>query len=282
MAVSIDAGLKLGEEAYNRYKFRGFSYELDGVIISDEEDEPVEEITIFGEPFDEYRDALDYASYTYQIPKVMLQDLLKANGNDFDNAIQQFQSEVENNFEAIKNSRLCADFCEEHCLSFEHVHKKMLTQIKKNKSTQPEQWLTDTLPSFYAEYRDFILFIISRDLDSGRKYTIDFNKNKETFDLESMPKRPSSVYKRNWKEIHSDLNYYRDLDTDNYYILDSINYISYEMIQDHMEIKQSDLKEMLDNNDITNAKEYEAFLLDIDGYDTINCFPDVEEVDWLD
>ena len=54
------------------------------------------------------------------------------------------------------------------------------------------------------------------------------------------------------------------------------------MIQDHMEIKQSDLKEMLDNNDITNAKEYEAFLLDIDGYDTINCFPDVEEVDWLD
>jgi hypothetical protein len=278
LSVSINAGLKLGEEAYNRYKFRGFSYELDGVVIPDKEEEPVDSISIFGEPFDEFRDALEYASYTYQIPKVMLQDLLKVNGNDFDSAIQQFQSKVENNFEAIKNSRLCADFCDEHCLSFVQVHKKMLAQIKKDKSTQPEQWLLDILPSFYAEYRDFLFFIISRCLDSGRKYTIYFNKNKETFDLESMPKRPSSVYKRNWKEIHSDLKYYRDLDTDNDYILDSINYISYEMIQDHRKIKQSDLKEMLYNNDITNAKEYKAFLLDIDGYETVNCFPDVEDL----
>jgi hypothetical protein len=50
------------------------------------------------------------------------------------------------------------------------------------------------------------------------------------------------------------------------------------MIQDHRKIKQSDLKEMLYNNDITNAKEYKAFLLDIDGYETVNCFPDVEDL----
>lgn len=273
LAVSIDAGLKLGEEAYNRYKFRGFSYELDGIVILDEEDESAKEILIFGEPFDEFRDALDYASYTYQIPKVMLQDLLKVNGNDFDRAIQQFQSEAENNFETIKNSRLCADFSEEHCLPFEDVHKKMLKQIKKNKSTQIEQWLMDILPSFYAEYRDFIFFIIRRDIGSARKYTIDFNKNNDKFDLESMPKRPSCVYKRNWKDIQCDLNYYRDLDTDNDYILDSINYISYDMIRKKRKISSSDLNLFMENNDISTDREYEDFLLDIDGYDASVCFP---------
>lgn len=272
LSKSIKAGLKLGKEAHCRFKFKGFKYELDGDVFSVEETEP-EEIIIFGELFYEFKDALDYASYTYQIPKVTLKELLKESGNNFDKAIKRYQSEVESNSEILKIRKVCFEFSEEHNLSFDLVYKKLIRKMKSNIHIQPDQILEDLLPTFFSEYRDFLFFIIRRKLNSAREYTTDFEQNTSIFELDDLPKRPSVVYKRNWKIINSDYTYYQRLNSDNDYILDSINYISYDMIRKKRKISSRDLNLFLENNDITTAREYESFLLDIDGYDSCVCFP---------
>lgn len=86
---SINAGMVLGEESSMRIQYKGFSFEADGIkhqahYIDDQV------FTIFGEEFDQFRDALEYASTSYRIPKAKLLTLLKAHNNCFDSAINSY------------------------------------------------------------------------------------------------------------------------------------------------------------------------------------------------
>ncbi|WP_068546543.1 hypothetical protein [Thalassotalea crassostreae] len=272
LSKSILAGIKLGKEAYERYKFKGFQYEIDGNIVRPEPEESIK-LSIFGEIFDSYKDALDYASDTYQISKALLRDLLKEYNDDFELAIRKYQSDMVGILEEFKLKKLCKEFGEEHDLSFELVYKKLTLERKYGKSKSIPQLLSIVLEKIHAEYRDFIFFIIRKGLNTAKKYVLEYKKNRDEFRLDDFPKKPSEVYKRSWKEINADYFYYKELNADNDYILDSINYISYEMIKNKKKIAKGDLELFLESNDVTTTSEYKTFLEEISEYDAAVCFP---------
>lgn len=110
---SIKAGLVLGEESYRRCKFKGFDYEVEsnkykGIFIQ------AEQITIFGEAFDNFKDALDYGSRAYRIPKSHLKDLFAEHGNDFDSAIKFFQDEISRKAYEKELKGACKNFSEKY------------------------------------------------------------------------------------------------------------------------------------------------------------------------
>ncbi|MFS7251304.1 hypothetical protein AB6869_09675 [Rahnella rivi] len=110
---SVKAGLILGEESYRRCKYKGFDYEVDnnkykGVFLKSEV------ITIFGEEFDNFRDALDYGSRAFRIPKAHLKDLFAENGNDFDAAIKFFQDEITRKTHEKELKEKCKVFSDNH------------------------------------------------------------------------------------------------------------------------------------------------------------------------
>jgi len=84
--TSVSAGLSLGEEAYNRLKYRGFAFDVEGVVTNASNIE-VETFEVFGEVFYDFRDALDYASKAYRIPKNTLKELYLEHDNNFNKAI---------------------------------------------------------------------------------------------------------------------------------------------------------------------------------------------------
>jgi hypothetical protein len=90
---SIKAGLYLGKESYDRVKFRGFEFEADGDKHSLHFYKK-ELITVFGQQFTNFRDALDYGSKAFRIPKAKLRDLFMEHNNSFDDAIKFFQAEM--------------------------------------------------------------------------------------------------------------------------------------------------------------------------------------------
>lgn len=113
MRSSIAAGLKLGEEAFNRLRFAGFSYESDGhVTMSRSTDNQVFEV--FGETYSNFRDALDYASRAYRIPKSALKDLYSEHGNSFNNAINYIHKEMAQKEHDKNMKQLCGLFAKEH------------------------------------------------------------------------------------------------------------------------------------------------------------------------
>ncbi|WP_050569156.1 hypothetical protein [Vibrio campbellii] len=115
LRTSIEAGLKLGEDAYNRVKFPGFDFEVDGEKHSAHYT-PNEVFEVFGSKFDNFRDALSYASSSYRIPKNRLKDLFFELGNSFDSAITFVHTETEKKlFEKSLKSK---------CKSFADLHKQ--------------------------------------------------------------------------------------------------------------------------------------------------------------
>ncbi len=110
---SINAGISLGEESYQRVAFKGFEYEVDGVkdflnyAI-------VQRFEVFGESFTHFRDALAHASAAFSIPKAKLIDLYAEHGNSFDNAIQFFHQEIELKLYQKELKERCTIFAKEH------------------------------------------------------------------------------------------------------------------------------------------------------------------------
>jgi len=291
---SINAGLKLGEESYKRYKYKGFTYEVDGEKVNEDET-PQDEIYIFGELFYDFKDALDYASYTYQIPPQKLKKLLNESVNDFDAAIRKYQEELnksleKNNrrkqcldiadktldvtLEEVNPSKLCLDISEEYGIPIDILDKKLGKTSASLTNKEIDKLIKTIQIEFFPEYRDFIFFIMGQGVNSAKTFASAYEKNKDCYERDDIPKKPSKVYQRSWKTISQDTKYYDGLNLDCDYILDSINYISYEMIKDHIEISQSDLKIFLRDNEIYSSSDYEVFLLEIDGYDSVNCFPE--------
>lgn len=112
LQTSINAGLSLGEEAYKRIKFRGFAYEVDGVITH-QSNQNHETYEVFGEVFYDFRDALDYASRSYRIPKNSLKEMYTENGNNFNNAINSFHKALAEKEHQRQMKSYCGQFAKE-------------------------------------------------------------------------------------------------------------------------------------------------------------------------
>lgn len=117
---SLDAGIKLGAESIERLRFRGFDYEINGSItrISDVERQI---FTVFGEIFSDYKDALEYASSSYQINKAQLSQLYFENGKSFDKAITAFHLDLEVRSSEKELKMVCRDFAREHSQNSDFV-----------------------------------------------------------------------------------------------------------------------------------------------------------------
>lgn len=143
---SIEAGMKLGEEAYERYKFKGFEFEVDGeevdqlYIIQDE-------FTVFGEVFRRFKDALDFASKSYRIPKATLRDLLADNDNSFDEAINSYHREMAEREQERDLKNKCRKFAEEHKQNINFVIKT----IKLYMSKDEEMTMNEALEKLFEE-----------------------------------------------------------------------------------------------------------------------------------
>ncbi len=144
---SLDAGIKLGAESIERLRFKGFDYEVDGSItrVNDVERQS---ITVFGEEFTDYKDALEYASISYRINKAHLSDLYFANGKSFDKAIGAFHSAVEAKKLENELKKPCREFAKKHKQNSNFV----VRAVKRFLEDDPELTISLALEKLYKEH----------------------------------------------------------------------------------------------------------------------------------
>ncbi len=140
---SLHAGIELGSETQDRLKFKGFEFEVDGHKHHSNFVE-AETLSVFGEPFDNFRDALDYASKSYRVPKANLKDLFAKHQNSFDNAITAFQKEFEEKL------------LEKKCREFSKAHKQnpnfVIRTVKLFLKTKENVTVEKALEKIYQTY----------------------------------------------------------------------------------------------------------------------------------
>ncbi len=110
---SVNAGLILGKESYERIKFKGFDFEADGEKHSAHYVEN-QTLTVFGKKFENFRDALDYGSRAFRIPKAKLREMFADHDNCFDTAIKIFQEEMARKIYENELKEKCKVFAQEH------------------------------------------------------------------------------------------------------------------------------------------------------------------------
>lgn len=110
---SILAGLNLGEESYARLKYFGFGYEHEGNLFHARRKE-IKKFLVFGEEFDNYKNALQYASKAYRININILKEWLIDYEANFDNAITAFFQEKEQKEFEKKKTKLCNSFSKKY------------------------------------------------------------------------------------------------------------------------------------------------------------------------
>lgn len=110
---SIKAGLSLGEESYQRYKYRGFEFEVEGVK-HDAFYVKAEVLTVFGEKFDNFRDALEHASRSFRIPKAKLKEMFAEHNNSFDLAIRKYQDDMAQKLYEKELKSKCKEFANKY------------------------------------------------------------------------------------------------------------------------------------------------------------------------
>ncbi|MFT5313789.1 MAG: hypothetical protein ACI8Z9_002284 [Paraglaciecola sp.] len=117
---AIHAGLVLGKESYERLQFKGFDFEADG---EKHRAHYVENkiLTVFGEKFHHFKDALDYASKAFRIPKAKLREMFTEHGNCFDTAIKLFQTEMTRKMYQKELKQKCKGFADTHKQSINFV-----------------------------------------------------------------------------------------------------------------------------------------------------------------
>ncbi|MDP5030483.1 MAG: hypothetical protein NWQ54_15980 [Paraglaciecola sp.] len=143
---SIEAGLKLGEETTERLKYRGFDYEAAGVHQNVQFNTP-KYFDVFGDQFSTFREALDFASKAYRIPKNTLKEYFADNDNNFEKAIHAIHKEVaEKDFKKQMKSQ-CGAFAKKYKQSVIFVHK----QVERYMSEDEEMTINEALERLYEE-----------------------------------------------------------------------------------------------------------------------------------
>ncbi len=149
--TSLTAGIALGKESDERVRFAGYDFEADGQTHSAFYIK-AEPLSVFGEKFDNFVDALDYASKAYRVPKATMKQLFAEHDNNFDNAIQAFQLEAERVTFEKTLKMLCGEFSAKHKQNISFVLRTVKLYIKQDKELTIEAAL-DKLHEKYINTR---------------------------------------------------------------------------------------------------------------------------------
>jgi len=141
---SIEAGLKLGAETTERLNFFGFDYEAGGINQLVADSAPLV-FDVFGERFNSFREALDFASKAYRIPKNALKEAFADNGNSFEQAINTIHQQVAEKEFNQQLKQQCAAFAKQHKQAVIFVHK----QVERYLSENADMTITEALQHLY-------------------------------------------------------------------------------------------------------------------------------------
>ena len=139
-AVSVKAGIQLGEEAYIRLKYPGYEYEIDGTVFHARRQNTTV-FSVFGEEFDNYRNALQYASRAYKINVNTLKEWLLEHNAVFDDAINAYFRHIEHERIERKKQKLCKEFSIEHKQNSNFVKGALDAYMDANPSLSMEACL---------------------------------------------------------------------------------------------------------------------------------------------
>jgi len=128
---SIEAGLTLGEETTERLRYPGFDYEAAGHQQSVPYNTP-KYFEVFGDQFTTFREALDFASKAYRIPKNTLKEYFADNNNSFEEAIHAIHKEVAEKEFNKQLKTLCNAFAKKHKQPIVFVHKQVERYLSEN------------------------------------------------------------------------------------------------------------------------------------------------------
>lgn len=141
---SIEAGLKLGAETTERLSFAGFDYEAAGLQHNVQYSAPPV-FDVFGESFASFREALDFASKAYRIPKNALKEAFADNGNSFEQAINAIHKQAAEKEFNQQLKQQCAAFAKQHKQAVIFVHK----QVERYLSENTDMTITEALQHLY-------------------------------------------------------------------------------------------------------------------------------------
>lgn len=141
---SIEAGLKLGEETNERLSYQGFDYEAAGVTQNVPYQTP-KYFEVFGDQFKTFREALEFASKAYRIPKNTLKEFFADNNNSFEKAIRAIHKELADKEFDKQLKKLCSEFAKKHKQPIVFVRK----QVERYLSEDENMTITDALDYLY-------------------------------------------------------------------------------------------------------------------------------------
>ena len=137
---SVNAGMILGKESTGRIQFAGFNFEADGIKHRAHFVEN-QVFLIFGEPFVQFRDALEYASKAYRIPKAKLIILFTEHDNCFDTAINTYHEKLSHKIIDKKLAASCRDFSLVHKQNIKFVMRTVQIYCAQDESLTYEMAL---------------------------------------------------------------------------------------------------------------------------------------------
>lgn len=143
---SVLAGLSLGEEASQRMQFNGFDFEADGEKHTAYYNEPLV-LTVFGKEFDNFRDALDYASKSSRITKGKLRDLFSEHNQNFDAAINSHHKAIERKLYEKNLKAQCKSFAGQHKQNIKFV----MSTVERYLAEDENLTLITALEKLYQE-----------------------------------------------------------------------------------------------------------------------------------
>lgn len=143
---SIEAGLKLGAETTERLGYAGYTYEAAGIQQQVQYNAP-QHFAVFGEQFSTFRDALDFASKAYRIPKNTLKEGFADNDNSFEKAIQAIHQQMAQKEFNQQLKKQCANFAKQHKQAVIFVHK----QVERYMTENEEMTINEALDKLYID-----------------------------------------------------------------------------------------------------------------------------------
>lgn len=133
----VQAGIELGRESSKRSQFPGFEFEVDGEKLKIS-NIPVKMITVFNKEFSDFRDALEFASLTYRVPKAKLKDLFSENNNSFEIAIESYHTKIDKNLSDKQLKKLCKTFSKAHKQNVDFVMRTVIYYMEQDNSLSIE------------------------------------------------------------------------------------------------------------------------------------------------
>lgn len=143
---SVGAGMSLGAEAYSRLQFQGYSYEYEGVreyVIARER----VTYTVFGEVFDNLRDALLFTSRAYRINIHKLEEYFIDAGGSLELAVNKYMDDLKAAILDKEIKELCRVFCLKYKQSERFVEKTVRIYLEQF----PEETVEWCLDKIYRE-----------------------------------------------------------------------------------------------------------------------------------